>query len=225
MLVRVSDLQRTSALTATAAGPGDAQPPVLLRRPGRQAVRRRLLEAALEVFAELGFDNASVDQVASAAGLTKGAVYSNFASKDDLFLAMMSEQILHRVDIVRATLAAVPADQPLQQTLQEIGRLLTVALIEQREWRLVFLDFWRRALRDDDVRTKFVAERHILRAAIADSVRQVVARAPGSSLSVDDIVTVVLALSNGLAIDHYVEPGSVSEGLFGRVLQSLSGGS
>jgi len=44
------------------------------------------------VFAEFGFENASLDQVAATAGLTKGAVYSNFAGKDDLFFAMMNDQ-------------------------------------------------------------------------------------------------------------------------------------
>jgi AcrR family transcriptional regulator len=75
-------------------------------------VRRRLLDAALDVFAEFGFDNATVDHVASAAGLTKGAVYSNFASKDDFFFAMMGDQILERVGIVRAMLAAIPLGAP-----------------------------------------------------------------------------------------------------------------
>src|ERR1035441_2276195 len=59
-----------------------ARPPARARRPGRAAVRRRLLDAALEVFAEYGFASANLDQVAAAAGLTKGAIYSNFTSKD-----------------------------------------------------------------------------------------------------------------------------------------------
>ena len=47
------------------------------------------------------------------------------------------------------------------------------------------------------------------------------APAPGG-LTVEDIVTVVLALSNGLAIELYADPGAVSDGLFGRVLAQLS---
>ena len=60
-------------------------------------VRRRLLDAALEVFAERGFDTAKLDQIAAAASLSKDAIYSNFASKDDLFYAMMAEQVSVRV--------------------------------------------------------------------------------------------------------------------------------
>ena len=62
-----------------------------------------------------------------------------------------------------------------------------------------------------------------LRAAIAGRVEQVLGRAPApGGLTVEDIVTVVLALSNGLAIELYADPGAVSDGLFGRVLAQLS---
>ena len=55
--------------------------------------RRHLLEAAAIVFAQKGFHAATLDEVAAAAGFTKGAVYSNFKSKDDLFLALFDDRI------------------------------------------------------------------------------------------------------------------------------------
>ena len=199
------------------------QPPVRVRRPGRAAVRRRLLDAALEVFAERGYASANLDQVAAAAGLTKGAIYSNFASKDDLFFAMMHDQARRRVEAVRAALEAGAGAPRGEQSLHDIGRLLTAAFTEQREWQLVFLDFWRRAVQDDAVRAQFVAQRRVLRAAIAGRVEQVLGRAPApGGLTVADIVTVVLALSNGLAIEQYADPEVVSDDLFGRVLAQLA---
>ncbi len=187
-------------------------------------MRRRLLDAALEVFAERGFAGASLDRVAAVAGLTKGAIYSNFASKDDLFFAMMKDQALNRLETIRTFLAVTAVDSNRRQALHDIGRLLTEAFTEQREWELVLLDFWRRAVRDDEVRLQFVAHRRALRAAIADRVEQVLGRAPVvGGLTVDDVVTVVLALSNGLAIEQYVDPDLVSDDLFGRVLAMLAG--
>ncbi len=201
-----------------------ALPPVRVRRPGRAAVRRRLLDAALHVFAEHGYASTNLDQVAAAAGLTKGAIYSNFASKDDLFFAMMKDQALNRLETIRTFLAVTAVDSNRRQALHDIGRLLTEAFTEQREWELVLLDFWRRAVRDDEVRLQFVAHRRALRAAIADRVEQVLGRAPVvGGLTVDDVVTVVLALSNGLAIEQYVDPDLVSDDLFGRVLAMLAG--
>ncbi len=220
----MSDVKgRTGSSTAPESRPN--LPPVArVRRPTREEVRRRLLDAALAVFAEHGFDSANLDQIAEAAGLTKGAIYSNFIGKDDLFYAMMAEQILVRVESIRTALTVGTADALNRQELRDIGDLLTKAFTEQREWRMVFLDFWRRAVRDDDVRARFIAHRRTLRDAIAASVEEFLGGSPpAGDFTVDDVVTVVLALSNGLAIEQYVDPSTVSSDLFGRVLVHLSG--
>jgi AcrR family transcriptional regulator len=223
MLLDMSDVNRTIEPKPTSATRPNAWSGVRVRRPTREAVRRRLLDAAVEVFAECGFENASLDQVAAAAGLTKGAIYSNFARKDDLFFAMMTDQVLHRVEIIRTALAANTVDTHGQQTLRDIGRLLTEAFTAQREWQLVFLDFWRRAVRDDAVRAQFVAHRRVVRAAIAERVGQIYGGAPSpGDLTVEDVVTVLLALCNGLAIEHFVDPDLIGDDLFGRVLARLA---
>jgi AcrR family transcriptional regulator len=74
----------------------DATPPRprrLSRSEAQAITRRRVLEAAAEVFGEKGFRAASLTDVAERAGHTIGAVYSNFASKDELFRALMGERI------------------------------------------------------------------------------------------------------------------------------------
>ena len=62
----------------------------------RRATRDRLLEAAASVFAELGLQGASVEAVCSRAGFTRGAFYSNFASKEELFLALLQGELDRR---------------------------------------------------------------------------------------------------------------------------------
>ncbi|WP_052357239.1 TetR/AcrR family transcriptional regulator [Actinomadura welshii] len=59
------------------------------RRDRRERTRTALLIAAERLWAERGIHGASLDDIAAAAGLTKGAVYSNFAGKTDLLLALM----------------------------------------------------------------------------------------------------------------------------------------
>src|SRR4051794_431082 len=58
--------------------------------------RREVLEAARQIFLERGFHGASIDAIALQAGFTKGVVYSQFGSKDDLFLALLAERIEER---------------------------------------------------------------------------------------------------------------------------------
>jgi len=188
-------------------------------RPTRTDVRRRLLDAALVVFAERGFAEARLDDVAAAAGLTKGAIYSNFASKDEVFFAMLDDQVHRRVDVVHAALATDRPDGRPPTTPHEVGRLLTRAFTEGREWQLVFVDFWLRAVRDPAILKQFLAHRETLRGVIAASVTDNVgATQPEGALTADDVATVVLALCNGLAIEQYIDPRAVPDDLFGRVL-------
>ena len=60
----------------------------LTRAERREQTRDDLIAAADRLFVEGGFHATSLDQIAAAAGYTKGAVYSNFASKEDLFFAV-----------------------------------------------------------------------------------------------------------------------------------------
>ncbi|MFI6740958.1 TetR/AcrR family transcriptional regulator [Nonomuraea sp. NPDC050451] len=65
----------------------------LTRQEQRERNRLKLLQAAEKVFAERGIHGASLDEVAASAGLTKGAVYSNFDGKEDLLLAVMRHRL------------------------------------------------------------------------------------------------------------------------------------
>src|SRR5688500_11418623 len=71
----------------------------------REATRQKLLDAAAEVFAEVGLDAASVEAVCERAGFTRGAFYSNFESKDELFLELSARVAGERVDAVKARVA------------------------------------------------------------------------------------------------------------------------
>ena len=67
-------------------------PTRLTRAEQRDVTRSRLLDAAEKVFVDRGFHAASVDEVAEEAGYSKGAVYSNFENKDELFLAVLERR-------------------------------------------------------------------------------------------------------------------------------------
>src|ERR1700737_3678872 len=63
------------------------------RDQSKANTRERLLDAARSVFASSGFHGASVEEIASAAGFSTGALYSNFDGKEDLFLVLMVREI------------------------------------------------------------------------------------------------------------------------------------
>lgn len=186
-------------------------------RPPRSEVRRQVLDAALAVFAQQGFDGASMDDVASAAGFTKGALYSNFAGKDELFRALMDQQITRRIELIGDLLdpnATDPAD---------IGRALTEAALSDRDWQLLFLEYWARAVRDPAVRTRFLADRRELRQRVTDVAERILdATNRTSNVPADQLTIVLLALSNGLAIEGLIDPTDVPGDIFASILTTLT---
>jgi AcrR family transcriptional regulator len=74
-------------------------------RPTRDDTKERLFEAAAEVFEERGIGAASIETIAAAAGFTRGAFYSNFASKDDLIVAMLEAHVERSIAHHRELLA------------------------------------------------------------------------------------------------------------------------
>lgn len=184
------------------------------------------------MFAQRGFAAASIDEVAAAAGFSKGAVYSNFASKDGLFLALMDAQVLARVDLVRRMLGDSAGSE---QAAAAIGDRLAQASTDEPDWQLLFLEFWQWAVREPAVREQFVAHRRALREAIVEAIRQALPEdglpedalpedSGHPSLSAEELAVLVLALSNGLAIESLADPAGVPDGLFGRALASLVAG-
>ena len=91
----------------------------------RDRTRQDLLAAATTVFAAHGYDGASVDDVAAAAGYTKGAVYSHFSSKADLFLALFRARVeAARADPLGTTVTTLDAldDADLTNALDRVRR-------------------------------------------------------------------------------------------------------
>lgn len=81
-------------------------------RPTRDDTREKLFASAARVFEEQGIGAASIEAIAAAAGMTRGAFYSNFASKDDLIIAMLEDHVARSLEHHRALLAKhrEPAD-------------------------------------------------------------------------------------------------------------------
>lgn len=80
----------------------------LTRVEQREETRRRVLEAAGRVFARRGYEAASLEEIAEDAGFSRGAVYSNFRDKDDLFVAFLQERMREEGEEMRAAILAEP---------------------------------------------------------------------------------------------------------------------
>ncbi|MDT9594071.1 helix-turn-helix domain-containing protein [Nocardioides zeae] len=193
------------------------------RRPPRAEVRRTLLEAAARVFARAGIDAASLEEVAAEAGLTKGAIYSNFAGKDDLVEAVVAENLRSDVDL---GLAAVEAGGSMVERAQALGDELTRSFVRQPERHMLFLELWQREVRaapggqvrDDTLMTHRRDLHDTVTAAIAEHAADTGAVLP---MPPEQLATVLLALSHGFAIELQLDGDRVPDDLFGQVLALL----
>lgn len=110
----------------------------------RAVTRARLLAAAGEVFAERGLHGATVDDVVAAAGFTRGAFYSNFSTKEELFYELFEAESGQMVALVRDEVET--ATGPLD--LDVVGAVLARLHPQGRTWYLLQTEFLLHALRD-----------------------------------------------------------------------------
>ena len=88
-------------------------PPRLTRAQQQERTREKLLAAAADVFAEHGFDGASIDEIASRAGFTRGAFYSNFSDKTDLLVTLCDRRIADFASAELPRILAIPQEERL----------------------------------------------------------------------------------------------------------------
>ena len=101
--------------------------PKFRRRP--EARPAEILAAALEVFAERGFQGARLEEVAKRAGVSKGALYLYFETKADLFRAVVVDAISPNIERVKAVAAA---DLPLEQVVRMALPMLARQVVSDR---------------------------------------------------------------------------------------------
>jgi AcrR family transcriptional regulator len=186
-------------------------------RAERTDARERLLAAAAKVFAERGYRAASVDDVAAAAGFSKGAVYWHFASKEDLLHTLVEERVRDRTEAMLTRLAEAP---PEVDTGHEVGGRYMEMLSEDRDVGLLANEYWSLAARDPELRKRYAQRQRARRDALAQAlqVRQEHRGTPDVGLPTEEAATAFLALASGLAMQRLIDPDAVPDHLYGEIV-------
>ncbi|MFE2883878.1 TetR/AcrR family transcriptional regulator [Streptomyces graminifolii] len=168
------------------------------KRVTRRRVRTRanLLDAAFAVFAAKGFGRVSIEEVCEAAGYSRGAFYSNFASLDELFFALYRDRAELIADQVAGALAL---DGPGLDVPAAVDRVTDVLLLD-RDWLLVKTDFLVHAARDPAVAQTLLDHRARLRGAIAERLTRARGhtRLPAVLGDIDGAAHAVIAAYDGV---------------------------
>jgi AcrR family transcriptional regulator len=206
-----------------AARSDGAGPPQRIDRRTREArrdpvsSRERLLRAAAAVFAERGFDRASVDDIAAEAGVSKGTLYWHFEGKDELFLALLEEQLGRSVESVLSLLQTAP---PETDVAPQASDWFTSFVRDQRELVLLSHEYWTRAARDPQLRTIYAQRQAGLRDAVAKALdaRAEQLGAPAFDLPTSEVATAYIALYEGLSFWKLIDPDAIPDRLYGEIV-------
>jgi AcrR family transcriptional regulator len=176
----------------------------------RQRTREALLDAAAAVFAERGFQGASLDEIAATAGYTRGAIYKHFADKEDLLhevCVRLNERTFAEFDELPS-----PADWLDTSDLPAITRQWASMVDRETEFRVVMLEFQLHAYRNPELRERSLAFARANRHAIADYLSQRVTES-GSTLPVDaeQLAAVFGTSSDAFAQMALIDPDAVEQ--------------
>jgi|SRR5215217_107818 len=178
----------------------------LTRAQRRQQTRARLLDAAGQVFARRGFSAATLDEVAEAAGYTKGAVYSNFASKDDLVLALLDQHLAGQLQQVEA-LAAIESSEELRAAL---GGRTEQEFAATRDFGVLLVEFSLYAMRNPAAQTELAKRYRQLRGRLAELITTRYARHQiPPPMPPEHLAALALATDAGLFLQNAAEPGAL----------------
>jgi AcrR family transcriptional regulator len=180
-----------------------------------EETRARLLGAAAQVFAKKGYERASVDDIAQAAGFTKGAVYWNFASKEELFLALVRE----RQAVLVGEFFTAAANARGDEYVSSLADVYKRQAPDPNEWKL-WMEFVLYALRKPSLARRIRKEGEDSFHALAEQLDRRLAERPGRPpLSATLLARLYTAIFDGVNQQRAIDPASVDDELFPTLLR------
>lgn len=189
------------------------------RKPQERAAvtRELLLRAAEQVFARVGYEAAQVEQIADAAGFSKGALYAHFKSKEELFLALYEAKTASLFEKLREALDSIPT----REGKIDAFRSFYVNLSREKDWALITLEVKLFVRRHPEVRKKLGEIDERAGAGIDGALRGLFgkpARAAGEALG---------GIFSALVLESDLEPESLPErkmrAMLGTIFDALLG--
>lgn len=185
----------------------------LTREQSRLQTRERLLDAAEEVFAREGYSAASCEQIAEHAEYSKGAIYSNFESKEDLFLELLARNIGREKMALRQIAAeSTTANQIFDALIKQFS-----AFEDKLDRCLLVTEFQMEAGRREGVAKPFAQLFRAHRRELSSLFSLAAAKADRKLREDPEFLAVfIYSLVEGLALQRAADPRSVPRGVLTR---------
>jgi AcrR family transcriptional regulator len=193
--------------------------PRLTREQKKAQTRERLIDAASRVFARKGFAATTLDEIGEEAGLTKGAVYSNFTGKEDLVRSVIEQRLDARL---RAIPGEAPPDGPIEEDAARASQQFGAVMHQELDSFLLSLEFVIYSARNPDFREDFVAYHRKGTREMAAIIEERL-QAGGEHLDVpaEELSSLFNAITMGVTLERLQNPGGISDELLGRLFVTV----
>lgn len=166
-----------------------------------EETRSKIMESAIRLFSARGYNKASVDEICAEAGISKGAFYHHFKSKQALFLALLDGWLKAIDDAIEAS-----KDKPIPETFQQMTQAFPYLFESAGENLPIFLEFWLQASRDEKVWQASIAPYRRYHKQFSDLIRRGVEE--GSFVEVNPELTarMIISTAMGLLLQSLLDP-------------------
>ena len=190
----------------------------LTREESRELTRRRLVDAAAEVIPQTGYPAATVEEIAETAGYSRGAFYSNFKTKDELFLALMRQV----ADVKHEMVSAIFDEGGTPEALFERLRAFYAIACRQRGYFLLWSEAKMHATRDAEFRKGLNELDRETRTHIAGYVaRYYEETGITPPTAPESIALALVALADGMALIQMLDPEAVPQDIVESVMMQF----
>lgn len=190
----------------------------LRTRPTRDDTRDKLFEAAARVFEEQGINAASIETIAATAGFTRGAFYSNFASKDELIIAMLED---HVEQSIRRCLDLLAKHQDLQDFLDAFRNMDRAGQDPLGRSPLLHMEMILFVARAEKRRPELAKRLRARRQMLTEIVATMSKRGGKNFENPGWVAAILLALEDGFRLHRLIDPETTPHGSFLRALNDL----
>jgi AcrR family transcriptional regulator len=180
-----------------------------------EVTRKKLLAAAEKIFARSGYEAARLEDIAAAAGYTRGAFYANFDSKEDIFFALLEAWISEKIRSLTSLLTQLDSREARVSALRQ--HYLEMAY--DRRLVLLSLEYKLFAVRHPEAHARIRARQERLKECGAEILSLVSGSHRRAGISNRAAATALGGLSHSLLLERLVNPGSVSD----KEIRSLLG--
>jgi AcrR family transcriptional regulator len=166
-----------------------------------EETRTRILDSAVRLFASRGFSSSSVDEICASAGVSKGAFYHHFESKQGLFLALLDGWLKAIDNAVEAA-----RDKTAPETFMQMTEAFPYIFETAGEGLPMFLEFWLQASRDRKIWQASIAPYRRYHRYFASLIERGVAEGSFADVDPEIAARMIISMAMGLLLQSLLDP-------------------